>query len=108
MKWKVPGKTRPADRKLEDLVSVGPSIRSDLNLLGVHTVSQLARQDPEDLHRKLCVKTGSRQDICVLDTYRAAVAQARDPKLPAEQCDWWYWSRKRKSAVLKRGKGPLS
>ena len=26
----------------------------------------------------------------------AAVAQARDPQLPVEQCQWWYWSRKRK------------
>jgi hypothetical protein len=24
------------------------------------------------------------------------VAQARDPRLPAEQCQWWYWSRHRK------------
>jgi hypothetical protein len=24
------------------------------------------------------------------------VAQARDPQLPVERCQWWYWSRKRK------------
>jgi len=29
----------------------------------------------------------------------AAVAQARDPFLPAEQCRWWYWSRQRKAAA---------
>jgi hypothetical protein len=31
-----------------------------------------------------------------LDVFRAAVAQARNPQLPAEQCQWWYWSRLRK------------
>ena len=31
-----------------------------------------------------------------IDVFRAAVAQARNPRLPAEQCQWWYWSRKRK------------
>jgi len=35
----------------------------------------------------------------VLDVFRAAVAQARDPRLPAEQCQWWYWSRKRKAGA---------
>jgi hypothetical protein len=25
------------------------------------------------------------------------VAQARNPLLPAEQCQWWYWSRQRKA-----------
>lgn len=41
--------------------------------------------------------TGERQDLCCLDVFRAAVAQARNPRLPAEQCQWWYWSRKRKA-----------
>jgi hypothetical protein len=27
------------------------------------------------------------------------VAQARNPRLPAQKCQWWYWSRKRKSAA---------
>jgi len=98
MKWKAPKKIKPPDRKLEDLVSVGPAILRDLDLLGIRSVTQLARQDPKTLYRKLCVKTGKKQDVCVLDVYRAAVAQARNPDLPAEQRDWWYWSRKRKAA----------
>jgi hypothetical protein len=49
------------------------------------------------MYKRLCGMTGQHQDICVLDVFRAAVAQARDPNLPAEQCVWWYWSRKRKA-----------
>lgn len=86
-------------RKLEDLVSVGPSIRRNLESLGVRTVAELARRDPQKLYDDLCRKTRTRQDPCVLDVFRAAVAQARDPKLPLEQCRWWYWSRVRKATA---------
>jgi nucleotidyltransferase/DNA polymerase involved in DNA repair len=84
------------ERSLGDLVSIGPAMLKDFDLLGIRTVKQLARQKPESLYEKLCKLTGKSQDICVLDTFSAAVAQARDPQLPAEQRQWWYWSRKRK------------
>ena len=86
-------------RGLAGLISVGPAIRRDLQRLGVRTVAQLARRSPQRLYRELCRKTGKRQDPCVLDVFSAAVAQARDPDLPIEQCVWWYWSRKRKEAL---------
>ena len=85
------------ERRLGDLVSIGRAMLRDFELLGIRSVAQLARQKPENLYEKLYEVTGKSQDICVLDTFRAAVAQARDPQLPAEQCQWWYWSRKRKA-----------
>ena len=83
-------------RELSDLISIGPAMLRDFELLGIGSVAQLARQDPRRMYEKLSRKTGQRQDPCVLDTFCAAVAQARNPRLPAEQCQWWYWSRKRK------------
>ena len=85
------------ERRLEDLVSIGPAMLRDFELLGIRSVAQLARQKPESLFEKLCRVTGKSQDICCLDVFSAAVAQARNPRLPAEQCLWWYWSRKRKA-----------
>ena len=82
--------------RLEDLTSVGSAFLHDFELLRVKTVAQLARRNPEKLYEGLCRVTGQAQDLCCLDVFRAAVAQARDPHLPAEQCQWWYWSRKRK------------
>jgi len=84
-------------RALRDLVSVGPAIVRDFELLGIRSVAQLRRRNPEKLYEKLCRVKGAAQDICCLDVFRAAVAQARDPQLPAEQCQWWYWSRRRKA-----------
>ncbi len=96
--WDRKQKIAAEERRLEDLISVGPAIRRQLALLGVYTVAQLARRNPEALYRRLCRKTKMRQDICVLDVYRAAVAQAQNPDLPSEHCVWWYWSRVRKNS----------
>ena len=85
------------ERRLQDLISVGPAIVRDFQILGVRSVSALARRNPEKLYEKLCQLTGQAQDICCLDVFRAAVEQARNPRLPAEQCQWWYWSRQRKA-----------
>ena len=84
------------DRKLGQLVSIGPAMLRDFETLGIHTVAQLARRSPKRMYQQLCEAKAERQDPCVLDTFSAAVAQARNPLLPPEQCQWWYWSRKRK------------
>jgi len=84
------------ERDLEDLISIGPATRRDFEMLGIRTVAELAKQDPQTLYDNLCRKTRTRQDPCVLDVLQAAVAQARNPKLPADQCQWWYWSKIRK------------
>jgi len=85
------------ERRLKDLVSVGPAMLRDFEILGIQTVAQLASKDPGHLYGELCRLTGQEQDICCLEVFCAAVAQARDPWLPAEQCNWWYWSRRRKA-----------
>jgi hypothetical protein len=84
------------DRKLKDLAGVGPATISDLQKLGVLSVAELAAQDGEELYGRLCRMTGRRQDICCLDVFRCAIAQAGDPDLPLEQRNWWYWSQVRK------------
>ena len=94
---RVTTRTLAQPRQLADLISIGPAMLRDFALLGIHSVAQLARQEPRKMYETLSRKTGQRQDQCVLDTFCAAVAQARDPRLPAEQCQWWYWSKKRKS-----------
>jgi len=92
---------RPADtRTLRDLAGIGKSMEGDLHRLGVASVGALARRDPDRLYHRLCALTGVRQDPCVLDTFRCAVAQARDPLLPAGRRDWWWWSRERKAGRL--------
>ena len=84
-------------RQLRDLAGIGPAMMKDFELLRIGSVDELARHEPMELYEDLCRITKSRHDPCVLDTFHAAVAQARDPELPAEQRNWWYWSRVRKA-----------
>ncbi len=83
-------------RRLEDLISIGPAMLRDFEMLGIRSMAQLARQSPQRMYTRLNRLSGQRQDPCVLDVFRAAVAQTKNPRLPAEQCQWWYWSRRRK------------
>lgn len=90
----------PDTRKLRDLAGIGKSIEANLISLGVTSVATLASRDGDKLYKQLCAKTQTRQDPCVLDTFRCAVAQAQNPKLPTDKCNWWWWSRQRKAGKL--------
>jgi Pathogenicity locus len=83
-------------RKLGDLISIGPAMLKDFEMLGIRSVKELARKDPQRMYERMKRLTGQRQDPCVLDTFCAAVAQAKNPRLAAEKCQWWWWSKKRK------------
>src|SRR5262245_26382907 len=93
-------------RELKDLISVGPATLRDFERLGIHSVAKLATQDPHALYHKLKRLSGPSHDVCLLDVFHSAVAQARNPRLRPEQCQWWWWSKKRKrAAATKLGQG---
>lgn len=95
--------TRTTDaRALNALRSVGPATIEDLRLLGVADISDLAGRDPQALYDALCRIKGQKIDICCLDVFSCAVAQAKNPELPDDQRDWFWWSRQRKAATSPR------
>ncbi len=83
--------------QLKDLRGIGKKMLEDFEILGVRSVRQLKSMEAQVLYDRMCEITKTRQDPCVLDTYRCAIEQARNPQLPDEQKNWWYWSRVRKS-----------
>ena len=85
--------------ELEILPGVGPSIAADLRSLGVKSVRDLARRNPERLYRDLCVLTGERQDPCVLYTFRCAVYASRSDLPEPGLLKWWAWKDRRLDAV---------
>ena len=89
-------------RALNALRSVGPATIEDLHLLGVADISDLAGRDPQALYDELCRIKGQKIDICCLDVFNCAVAQAKNPELPADQRNWFWWSRQRKAATSPR------
>lgn len=84
-------------RKLKDLESVGKAVIEDLKLLEITNVEELAKHNAQDLYDQLIIKTGKKHCICMLDTLKAAVEQAKDPNLNPEKKKWFYWSKVRKS-----------
>ena len=92
-----PGKTRPrtGGDELTRLPGVGPSVAADLRSLGVRSIRDLARRNPERLYAGLCRRTGQRQDPCVLYTLRCAVYAARVPEPDPCLLKWWNWKGRR-------------
>jgi len=88
-------------RKLKDLLSIGPAMLEDLELLGIRSVAQLRRRNPQRMYRELCRIKRHVIDPCCLDVFVAAVAQSKDPTLPVEQRQWWYWSKVRKRKTVR-------
>jgi len=85
------------DRKLQDLVSVGPATIKDMHRLGIFGVHDLIGQNPYELYDRISELDSVKHDLCVIDVFACAIAQARDPQLPEEQKQWWYWTQVRKN-----------
>jgi predicted DNA-binding transcriptional regulator YafY len=83
---------RAAWRAFQQLGSIGPACAQDLLQLGFRRVDELRGQDPRALYQRLCELTGSRQDPCVEDVLRCAIAQAEEPGLPAPLRQWHRWT----------------
>jgi hypothetical protein len=64
--------------------------------LGITTVAQLVGRNADELFERLCEVTGHPNDVCCRDVFNAAIAQAENPNLSHEKCQWWYWSRVRR------------
>lgn len=77
--------------ELEQLPAIGPRMAEDLRRLGVKSIKDLARRDPERLYSRLCEITRQRQDPCVLYTFRCAVHAARTPDCDPRLLKWWNW-----------------
>jgi predicted flap endonuclease-1-like 5' DNA nuclease len=86
------GLARPQRDELLALRNIGPAARRDLELLGISTVAQLARQTPDRLYAKLQTITGQRHAPCVWDTFAAAIHQAKT----GEALPWWSFTAVRK------------
>lgn len=78
-------------RELRTIPGIGPSLASDLYLLGIRRVTDLKTKNPETLYRDLETLTASHQDRCVLYTFRCAVYYAKTKHPRADLLLWWNW-----------------
>ncbi len=92
MQVEATGPARSPRDELLALRNIGPAARRDLELLGIATVAQLAKQNPDRLYARLQKRTGQRHDPCMWDTFAAAIHQART----GEALPWWHFTAIRK------------
>lgn len=78
--------------ELEALPNIGKAIAADLRLIGIDHPKRLVGKDPFKMHMKLCEKTGTRHDPCVIDVFMAAV----DFMEGGEPRPWWEFTETRK------------
>lgn len=79
-------------RRLTDLPNIGPAMAADLVLLGISRPADLAGRDPLAMYTELCVRTGQRQDPCVLDVFISIVRFMQGEQARA----WWAFTGERK------------
>jgi hypothetical protein len=84
--------------RLEELPNIGPAGARDLRRLGIATPADLVGRDPYEMHDRLSLLTGARQDPCVLDVFLSVVRfMAGEPARP-----WWAYTDERRRAQAAR------
>lgn len=91
--WEAKRRTAPQSviTDLSRIPGVGPSIASDLYLLGVREMAELRGRNPESLYTELCEQVGRHVDRCVLYVFRCAVYFASRTEHDPEMLKWWNW-----------------
>lgn len=81
-------------KQLQKIPGVGESIARDMQSIGIKSISDLKKQNPEKLYQRLCEYKASPVDRCMLYVFRCAVYYSshtmHDPKL----LKWWNWKDK--------------
>jgi hypothetical protein len=83
--------------KLLSLKNVGKATLEDLNLLGITSIQQLAKADPDGLFSRLKILTNHIQNPCVWDVFAAIIHEAKT----GEKTPWWQWTKVRKKKLEK-------
>lgn len=79
--------------ELHSLKNVGKATLQDLKILGISTIDQLNKADPDELFQQLQILTGQKHDPCVWDVFTAIIHEAKT----GEKTPWWEWTKVRRS-----------
>jgi hypothetical protein len=84
---------RQSMKDLMRIPGVGKSIARDLLNIGITSVADLCKQDPQQLYDLSNKYAGAVQDRCLLYVFRCAVyyANTDKKKQKPEKLKWWNW-----------------
>lgn len=78
-------------KQLQQIPGVGETIALYLFDIGIRSVSQLRKKDPEKLYQKLCDFKAGPVDKCMLYVLRCAVYYASNTRYDPNLLKWWNW-----------------
>ena len=78
-------------KELMEIPGVGKSVAQDLIDLGINSIPELEKKDPETLYADLISLKGMHIDRCMLYVFRCAVYYASTEKHDPEKLKWWNW-----------------
>ena len=84
--------------ELLTLKNVGSATYQDLCKLGIKSIKQLTKADPDELFLRLQSMTKTKQDPCVWDVFAAIIHEAKT----GEKQPWWEWTKVRKARQKQR------
>ncbi len=79
--------------ELMSLSNVGKATLEDFKLLGIHSIKELAKCNPDELYNRLQKITKQKHDPCVWDVFAASIHEAKT----GEKQKWWEWTKVRKT-----------
>ena len=85
-------------KHLTDLPNIGRATAADLRLIGIQEPEQLVGMCPFEMYERLCEKTASRHDPCVIDVF-ISVTRFMDGGDPRP---WWEFTEERKQASIRK------
>lgn len=89
----MPAEKKQVIKELKQIPGVGISIANDLYNIGVRSIEDLKRKNPEQLYDTSNKYAGVVQDRCLLYVFRCAVyfAETRKEDQELEKLKWWNW-----------------
>ena len=76
---------------LREIPWIGEKIEALLNELGVYSIEDMKKSDPEQLYRDLCDMKASPVDRCVLYVFRCGKYSVTHKRHDPERLKWWNW-----------------
>ncbi|MGE0206378.1 MAG: helix-hairpin-helix domain-containing protein [Candidatus Babeliales bacterium] len=77
--------------EFQKIPGVGKSIAQDLWDLGLRSLDDLKRKDPDNLYEDLCLLKGCHVDRCMLYVFRCAIYFVSEKEHDPELLKWWHW-----------------
>ena len=76
---------------LQTIPGVGEKIEKLLNDVGVRSVEDMKKAEPERLYDDLCVQKAAPVDRCVLYVFRCAKYYVSNKNHNPNRLKWWNW-----------------